>query len=366
MAYPRTEASRRLDRMSDRTTKTHTLSRRELLRSLAVASACSSLVPAYAASTAPALVDVHHHFIPPFWFEEVKEHISRQGGGRIVPNWLGWSEQRALERMDQTGVATAIVSISAPGVWFGDVEQGRRLSRETSLYAAQLRQRHPKRFGFFAALPLPDIEGSLREIEHAFDELHADGIVLMTSYGDRWLGDAFFEPVMQELDRRQAVVYVHPGSPACCSRLMTYVPPFLTEFTQDTNRTITSLMFSGQLVRHRGIRFIFSHAGGTIPMLAGRIAQLSTSVPQLTAAVPDGVEAELRRLYYEVANSANRPAMAALLSLVPATQVMFGSDFPLVPIEATQGRLQELGLSDSDLAAIARGTARKLFPGIGS
>ena len=342
--------------------QTATLTRRALLARLAAASVYARFAPAQAKSSTPGLIDVHHHFIPPFWFEEVKEHISRQGGGRIVPNWFGWSEQRALERMDETGVATAIVSISAPGVWFGDVAQGRRLSRETSLYAAQMQQRHPKRFGFFAALPLPDIEGTLREIEYAFDQLHADGVVLMTSYGDRWLGDPSFDPVMQELERRAAVVYVHPGSPVCCSQLMSYVPPFLTEFTQDTNRTITSLMFSGQLARSRAIRFIFSHAGGTIPMLAGRIAQLSTSVPQLAAAVPDGVEAELRRLHYEVANSANRPAMAALLSLVPATQVMFGSDFPLVPIEATQAKLPGVGLSSSDLAAISRGTATRLFP----
>ena len=337
------------------------LTRRALLGSLAAASVYARIAAAQSTPNPAGLVDVHHHFIPPFWFDEVKDHISRQGGGRIVPNWYGWSEERALERMDETGVATAIVSISAPGVWFGDVTQGRRLSRETSLFAAQMRQRHPKRFGFFAALPLPDIEGSLREIEYAFDQLHANGVVLMTSYGDRWLGDPSFDPVMQELDRRGAIVYVHPGSPACCSQLMSYVPPFLTEFTQDTNRTITSLMFSGQLVRRRAIRFIFSHAGGTIPMLAGRISQLSTSVPQLAAAVPDGVEAELRRLYYEVANSANRPAIAALLSLVPATQVMFGSDFPLVPIAATQAKLSGLGMSESDLASLSRGTAAKLF-----
>ena len=337
------------------------LTRRALLGSLAAASVYARIAAAQSTPNPAGLVDVHHHFIPPFWFDEVKDHISRQGGGRIVPNWYGWSEERALERMDETGVATAIVSISAPGVWFGDVTQGRRLSRETSLFAAQMRQRHPKRFGFFAALPLPDIEGSLREIEYAFDQLHANGFVLMTSYGDRWLGDPSFDPVMQELDRRGAIVYVHPGSPACCSQLMSYVPPFLTEFTQDTNRTITSLMFSGQLVRRRAIRFVFSHAGGTIPMLAGRISQLSTSVPQLAAAVPDGVEAELRRLYYEVANSANRPAIAALLSLVPATQVMFGSDFPLVPIAATQAKLSGLGLSESDLASLSRGTAAKLF-----
>jgi 6-methylsalicylate decarboxylase len=341
---------------------TRTLTRRALLGSLAAATVYTRFAAAQTASSPSGLVDVHHHFIPPFWFDEVKEHISRQGGGRIVPNWYGWSEQQALERMDETGVATAIVSISAPGVWFGDLAQGRRLSRETSQYAAKMRQRHPKRFGFFAALPLPDVEGSLREIEYAFDQLEADGVVVMTSYGDRWLGDPTFDPVMQELDRRGAVVYVHPGAPGCCSQLMSYVPPFLTEFTQDTTRTITSLMFSGQLARRRAIRFIFSHAGGTIAMLAGRIAQLSTSVPHLAAAVPDGVEAELRRLHYEVANSANRPALAALLSLVPATQVLFGSDFPLVPIAATQSKLPGLGLSGSDLAAISRGTASRLFP----
>jgi Predicted metal-dependent hydrolase of the TIM-barrel fold len=202
---------------------TRTLTRRALLGSLAAASVYARFAPAQTTSSPSGLVDVHHHFIPPFWFDEVKEHISRQGGGRIVPNWYGWSEQQALERMDQAGVATAIVSISAPGVWFGDIAQGRRLSRDTSLYAAQMRQRHPQRFGFFAALPLPDIEGSLRELEYAFDQLHADGVVLMTSYGDRWLGDPAFDPVMQELDRRRAVVYVHPGSPECCSRLMSYV-----------------------------------------------------------------------------------------------------------------------------------------------
>jgi 6-methylsalicylate decarboxylase len=335
--------------------------RRVVLGSLAAAAAYPLFAPAQDAPGLPGLVDVHHHFIPPFWFEEVKEYISRQGGGRIVPNWLGWSEQRALERMDATGVASAILSISAPGVWFGDANQGRRLARTTSEYAAAMRARHPRRFGFFAALPLPDIDGSLRELEFAFDQLKADGVVLMTSYGERWLGDPAFDPVMQELDRRNAIVYVHPSSPVCCSQLMSYVPPFLTEFTQDTNRTITSLMFSGQLARRRRIRFIFSHAGGTMPMLAGRIAQLSTSVPQLANATPEGVEAELRRLFYEVANSANRPAIAALLSLVPATQVMFGSDFPLVPIEATQAKLTALQLRSEELTAICRGTASRLF-----
>jgi predicted TIM-barrel fold metal-dependent hydrolase len=142
---------------------------------------------------------------------------------------------------------------------------------------------------------------------------------------------------------------------------MPQVPPFLTEFTQDTNRAITSLMYSGSLARWRDARFIFSHAGGTIPMLAGRITQLA-NLPHLAEKVPNGVEYELKRLYYEIANSANRPAMAALMALVPMSQIMFGSDFPLVPIPATAGGLDKLGLAAADLRALARDNAVALLP----
>jgi predicted TIM-barrel fold metal-dependent hydrolase len=167
--------------------------------------------------------------------------------------------------------------------------------------------------------------------------------------------------VFDALNRRKVVVYVHPGTPACCTALMTYVPPYLTEFTQDTNRAITSLMYSGSLARLKDARFIFSHAGGSIPMLAGRISQLAYH-PHLAEKVPNGVEYELKRLYYEIANSANRPAMAALTSLVPMSQIMFGSDFPLVPIAATADGLAKIGLAAADLQALARGNAVGLLP----
>jgi predicted TIM-barrel fold metal-dependent hydrolase len=264
--------------------------------------------------------------------------------------------------MDQSGVATAVVSYSTPGVWLGDVQQARTLARRCNEYAAQLVRDNPGRFGFFAALPLPDTDGSLREIDHAFGTLKADGIGLMTSYDDRWLGDAAFAPVFDELNRRHAVVYVHPTAPACCRNLMSYVPPNLTEFVQDTNRAITSLMFSGSLGRLSGIRFVFSHAGGTIPMLAGRIAAISSRQPQLAALVPNGVEYELRRLHYEVANSATRAAIAALTSLIPTAQILFGSDYPVYPISMTAEGLSKVGVSGADLQAIERDNAIALFP----
>src|SRR5262245_28894544 len=184
------------------------------------------------------------HIVPPFWFEEVKDRIAAQGGGRIIPTWYGWSPQRALEDMDKNGVATALISMTTPGIWFGDVAQGRRLARAYNEFAVNIVREHPGRFGLFATLPLPDTEGSLKEIEYAFDTLKADGIGLMTSYGDKWLGDPSFLPVLEELNRRKAVIYVHPSSPLCCTSLMPFVPPFFSEFQQDTTRAILSLIFS--------------------------------------------------------------------------------------------------------------------------
>jgi predicted TIM-barrel fold metal-dependent hydrolase len=339
--------------------------RRQFVASLAAAGVGALLpapsVRAQTPAAPPGMIDVHHHTVPPFWFEEVKDRITQQGGGRIVPGWLNWSPQRAIEEMDRNGIATAIASISTPGIWYGDIAQSRRLSRQCNEYAAQLARDYPGRFGLFAALPLPDIEGSLKEVEYAFDVLRANGIGLLTSYGDKWLGDAAFAPVLDEINRRKGIIYVHPAAPGCCTSLMSYVPPFLTEFTQDTNRAILSLMYSGSLGRLRDTRFIFSHAGGTIPMLAGRITQLG-NLPFLVEKVPNGVEYELKRLYYEIANSANRPAIAALTNLVPMSQIMFGSDYPLVPIPATAGGLDKLDLSAADLQALRRDNAVALMP----
>jgi len=314
-----------------------------------------------AAAEKPALIDMHHHIVPPFWFEEVKERISAQGGGRIIPTWYGWSPQRAIEELDKNGVATALISMTTPGIWFGDVAQGRRLARDYNEYANKIVHDHPTRFGLFATLPLPDTEGSLREIEYALDELKADGIGLMTSYADKWLGDPSFLPVLEELNRRKTVIYVHPSSPLCCTSLMPFVPPFFSEFQQDTTRAILSLIFSGSLLRLRDIRFIFSHSGGTLPMVAGRIDHYA-ALPGFKEKVPNGFMSELRRQYYEIANAANKPALSALTSLVPTSQIMFGSDFPLVPIAETAHGFEQLGFAVADFQKIARDNALGLIP----
>jgi predicted TIM-barrel fold metal-dependent hydrolase len=303
------------------------------------------------------IIDVHRHFFPPEFIATAMEKY-RPREQAIVSEW---TLQKAISDMDKNGIATAILSITTPGIWVGNAEAARTLGRKCNEFAAQLVQQNPIRVGFFAAIPLPDTEGSLREIAYSLDRLGADGIGLMTSYGDKWLGDIAYSRVFDELNRRKAIVYIHPTVADCCRDLMSDVPAPLIEFPHDTTRAIASLIYSGTFERCRDIRFIFSHAGGTMPMLAGRITQLGKLFGS-DKNVPNGVEYELKRLYYEIANSANRPAMSALMNLVPVSQILFGSDSPFVPTAVTADGLASLGLAQNDAEAIKHQNAEALFP----
>ena len=190
------------------------------------------------------------------------------------------------------------------------MQQGRRLARDSNDYAARLAADYPGRFGIFAAVPLPDIEASLREIEYGLDVLKADGIALFTSYRDKWLGDPAFEPVMAELNRRKAVVFVHPEAPLCCRGLLPGVHEHVLEYGFDTTRAITRILFSGTALRYRDIRWIFSHGGGTTPFLAERLVRAPGMNKSLAQYVPDGVMAELQRFHYDVAQIAHPMALA--------------------------------------------------------
>ena len=211
--------------------------------------------------------------------------------------------------MDRAGVRTAMTSVAPPGVWFGDNAAARALARESNDYAARIAADHPGRFGVFAALPLPDVEGSLTEIEYAFDVLKADGVGLMTSVNQQWLGDRAFAPVMDELNRRKAVVYVHPTCPHCCRNLMADVPDHLIEFATDTTRTIASLMLTGTAHRCPDIRFIFAHAGGTMPFITERMTWWADVKKDLVAQMPNGPLHELKRFFYDTGFSANAYAL---------------------------------------------------------
>ena len=343
-------------------------SRREVLSTLAAFGVSAFvprgvlIAPRSGPTTTSHLIDVHHHILPPVYLAEARDRLIAQQQGYMPARILQWSPQNALAEMDRNGVATSIVSISTPGIWFGDASSARTLARKCNEYAAQLVNDYHGRFGFFASVPLPDIESSLREIAYALDVLKADGIILLTSYGDKWPGDPAYVPVFDELNRRKALIYFHPAVPNCCRNLIPNVPPVFTEVPQDTTRAITSLLFSGSFARLRDIRFIFSHAGGTLPMLAGRLSHYSAQMKDLVDKIPNGIEFELKRLYYDIASSANPPSMAALMKLVPTSQILFGSDYPFVTIAETAGGMTQVGLSTSDLLAIGRNNAAGLLP----
>jgi predicted TIM-barrel fold metal-dependent hydrolase len=336
--------------------------RRALVLSGAAAAAAAALPAAGQAPSPAGLIDVHHHAIPDFWFEAAKPGIMAQVGGRLGPQWTGWTPQTSLAAMDRNRVAMALLSITAPGVWIGGVTRSRSLTHRCNERLAEIVRTRPDRFGFHAALALPDVDGSVAEIEHAYDVLHADGVGLMTSYDGKYLGDKRFTPVFEALNRRKAVVYVHPAAPACCTALMPDVSPNYIEFLHDTNRAILNLMFTGTLHRFPDIRFVFSHSGASLPMMAGRVAGLLARDPETAAKVPEGFEASFRKLHFDVANAANRAAFGALTAIVPTSQVVFGTDYPIIPIEATAGGLERLSLSAADYAGVAQSNALRLYP----
>jgi predicted TIM-barrel fold metal-dependent hydrolase len=338
-------------------------SRREFLAGLGAAGMATALAaPAARGEAAPALIDTHHHFYPPAYLKRWIEYDE----ARKVPPFPGvreWTPARAIEQMDKHGVSTGVLSLaSTPGLWFDD---GAQAANKTALlcqdYAAEMRKDYPGRFGIFAPLSMMDIDATLKEVEHAFDVIEADGINLQTNYGDKWLGHPVYKPVLEELNRRKAVIYVHPLVAACCGQLSVGAPPAVIEVPHDTTRTVTSLLLSGSFARYRDIKWLFSHAGGTIPMLAGRIDAFYGARPNLKEFAPEGVFGELKRLYYDTANATSAPAMAALLKVVPATQVSYGSDYPYFPLDQIK-TLRGLGLTREQLDAIASGTARGLIP----
>jgi hypothetical protein len=191
----------------------------------------------------------------------------------------------------------------------------------------------PGRFGLFAAMPLPDVDTSLKEIAYALDTLRADGIGLMTSYGDKWPGDPAFEQILEELNRRKAVVYFHPPTANCCGNLIPGVAPATIEWPVDTARAILSLFYRGSLLRHPDIRFNFSHAGGALPALSGRIANFVDRDKNAAKYAPHGAVAEFNKLYYDTANASAAPSMTALMAIAPTSQIVFGSDYPYFSLE---------------------------------
>jgi predicted TIM-barrel fold metal-dependent hydrolase len=341
------------------------LPRRKFLASGLAAATALAASAVHAQTAAPKAqgkrIDVHHHFLPPQYMKEEHERINF-GHNLGASTLLSWTPSQSLEVLDQNGIATAIVSQTTPGVWFGDIEGSRRAARMWNDFAAEQIKTYPGRYGLFAPIPLPDTDGALKEVEYAFDTLYADGIGLVSTYDGKYLGDAAFAPVFEELNRRKAIVYVHPTVAKCCGSVLPGVIPQAIEFPFDTTRTIASLIINGALIKYPNVRFIFSHGGGATPMLAGRMAETLGHRPNAAEITPNGVLPELRKLYYDTANATTPGSMAALRAMALADHILFGTDYPFVKVPAGIAELQETQMSVAEREALDRGNALALLP----
>jgi len=308
---------------------------------------------------ARSAIDVHHHFLPPFYKPHVQSWMDRFATG--VDAVMAWTPEASLAAMNEANVGQAILSISSPGVHFGDDGTAAVLARDCNDYAAALGAEHAGRFGFFAALPMPDVDGSIREAERALRLDSSHGVGLLSNYGGRYLGDREFRPLFRWLAARDAVVYVHPTDAPCCAGLVPELATPLIELPVGTARTISSLLWSGVFSEFPGIRFIFSHGGGVLPMVAERVIAMGFVDRELAARVPEGAAAALARLYVDTASVANPSAMAALRHWLPTEQILYGTDFPWGTLAASRRGLASLQMGPDQLAAIELGNAARLL-----
>ena len=308
-------------------------------------------------------IDVHAHYLPDGYADEMRK------GGIVnpdgMPGYPNWSIALALETYEKYGIETGILSISSPGIHYGDDAAARRLARKVNDAGAEAVTRHPKRFGLFAALPMPDVDGSLEEIGYAMDTLQADGIGLKTNAHGIYLGDKKFDPIFDELNRRKAVIFIHPTSPTCWQQCGMGYPRPMLEFPFETARAVTNLIFSGTMERCPDISIIIPHNGGTVPILAGRISAVGAA---LRLGAPGTLDAMtyLRRLYYDTAMSGTGLSIASMLELTDTSHVVYGSDWPWYRAEQglqTNQQIEESKFfSDADRDAIYRTNALRLLP----
>jgi 6-methylsalicylate decarboxylase len=334
------------------------VSRRQFVAGAAAAGvvAATGFAPKVFAQAKPHRIDVHCHIVPPSWLAAMDVI------GRKDFPLANWSVQKLLDDMGKGGVAAGITSPTTPQVTPLGREIAVKIARESNEFAKKMEADHPGRFGTFAMLPLPNIDDSLKEIAYAFDTLKVDGVGVMTSYRDKWLGDPTFAPVWEELNRRKATVYTHPTTANCCANLLPGISDAAIEFGTDTTRAIASLIFSGTSMKYKDINWIWSHGGGALTAFAERFQIQIVSTPphkdKFTRAMVDG---ELNRFYYDTAQISNAVTLEAVAKLVPITQIVYGTDFPYrTAADHTKG--VTAFFKGDDLKKVDRDNALRLLP----
>ena len=273
------------------------------------------------------LIDVHHHVVPQVYRSAITAATDGTVGGVPQP---AWSEDAMLERIDALGVERAVVSISAPALEPVPADARAQVARDCNDAVADLCTRNVGTVGGFAVLPMPDVAASVAEAARALDELHLDGVALLTNYGGRYLGDTEFAPLLEELDRRAAVVHVHPNLPPPMPDARLILPPPVLEFTFDTTRMVAEMILTETLQRYSRMTLVLAHLGGTLPWVAWRLSMLD-DLPSASGGRREPVRDTLRRLYYDVALSADPATLRLAADVIGSDRLLYGSDFPFAP-----------------------------------
>ncbi len=320
----------------------------------------------------PYRIDVHHHVLPRFFVETLERVGNLASFGILLSDW---SLEAHLAVMDKIKVAVGIASIPA-GFYFESPAFARDLARQSNEYLASLCRDHPSRFGAFATLPLPDVEGALREAEYALDTLKLDGVVMVSNVAGHYAGAPESDGLFAELNRRSTIVYIHPGDPPDKGIPASILFPI--DMALETVRAAMSLLYNGVFKRYPKVRFIFSHCGGITPYLAHRMVRGRTWVkgeggpdPGMLEEAPNGAGAAgaiglLQDQYYDSmsANAAN--GLRTLQAFVDTSHILFGSDHAALPAMYQPLKMRELrryrGFDDATRMDVERRNALRLFP----
>ncbi|HEX7324728.1 MAG TPA: amidohydrolase family protein [Rhodanobacteraceae bacterium] len=303
-------------------------------------------------------IDVHTHVVPPFW----RESLPRHGGDPSGWHLPKWSAESHLMFMDDNQIATSILSVTAPSVvGWPDMER-RTVARRINEYVADLALRYPRRFGSFATVPLPDVEGAVAETAYALDTLGADGVVLLTNYEGVYLGDAKYAPLWNALNKRSAVVFIHPGHPVIPT-LPDVLGP-LVDYPFDTTRNAAHMVFNGVLDSYPNVKIILAHAGGFLPYSALRFCLLQSALHP-NGPTADQLVAAFKQFYFDTALSSGLGTFSSLMAFANHDRILFGSDFPYAPTPVA-ARFTELldrdsGLSETQKRAVNNSNATTLF-----
>ncbi|MGD0150244.1 MAG: amidohydrolase family protein [Xanthobacteraceae bacterium] len=314
------------------------------------------------AGGAAGMIDVHFHLIPQFYREAVYE----AGTGPAIGRYPDWTPELALELMDKHWIALAVLSLGQPGVGFLPPDKAAPFARRCNEYSAELIAQHPKRFGCFGLVPMHDIDAAIVESRYCLETLRFEGISLFASYGQKFLGDAAFDPLLHYLHSRHTVVHVHPSLHPSSKSLDLPWPGFMVEYPFDTTRAAVNLLFSGALDRFPNIRFILSHAGGTLPYLAWRLSVAPMIDKRLKQRTREEIFAGLKTFWYDNALASGAAPMGALSHVAATERIVFGSDWPFCNDRVVTEEVADFTAPDflnpQTIAMIARDNALKLFP----